>query len=312
MEYIHFNQNYEEDVVDLWNRCCFYDHITVERFRNQALFDDNFDASLTFMAMDKDKLVGFIMATKRKFPYMEKGLEPDRGWINVIFVDEDYQNKGIGSQLYFCAEEELKKRGVTEITLALYSPHYFFAGIDENNYYKSASFFKKHGYTSTALHYSMGRSLFGFSMSEVNLSKKEKLEREGYSFQCFTYRYSLELLAFLKDEFGGGWKRNALMAMRNGTAEDVILIVLDKNEKICGFSMSAIDGNPMRFGPIGVAKNERNSGIGSVLLDYSLEHMENRGIHYMFFMTTDEPGKRYYERNGLSVIRTFSEYRKKI
>ena len=33
-------------------------------------------------------VVGFILATKRIFPYLERGLEPDRGWINVLFVDE--------------------------------------------------------------------------------------------------------------------------------------------------------------------------------------------------------------------------------
>lgn len=32
----------------------------------------------------------------------------------------------------------------------------------------------------------------------------------------------------------------------------------------------------------------------------------------MFFMTTDEDGKRYYERNGLHVIRSFVEYSKDI
>ena len=30
----------------------------------------------------------------------------------------------------------------------------------------------------------------------------------------------------------------------------------------------------------------------SEIVEYSMKEMENRGVHYMFFMTTDEPGRR--------------------
>jgi GNAT superfamily N-acetyltransferase len=43
-------------------------------------------------------------ATKRKFPYLERGLEPTRGWINVMFVDEAYRRKGVGEALVLKAE----------------------------------------------------------------------------------------------------------------------------------------------------------------------------------------------------------------
>ena len=94
MQYINFNQKYEKQVVELWNKCCIYDQITIDKFRQQALYDDNFNSDLCFIALDNEKVVGFIMATKRIFPYLERGLEPHRGWINVMFVDEDYRNQG--------------------------------------------------------------------------------------------------------------------------------------------------------------------------------------------------------------------------
>lgn len=312
MEYINFNQKYEYQIVELWNKCCHFDPVTIDKFRQQALYDDNFNPELCWIALDNDVVVGFIMATKRIFPYLERGLEPERGWINVLFVDKSYRKQGIGKQLYQFTENKLKSLGVKEITLAAYSPSYFFSGIDEINYNEASLFFKSLGYTPSDLHYSMGRKLFGFEMSEIVKQKKFEAEEKGYKFINFKYEYSIELLEFLKNEFGGGWKRNALMSMRNGTAEKVILLVLDNNDKICGFSMSAIDGNPNRFGPIGISKEKRNEGLGSILLQYSFSQLEKRGVYYIFFMTTDEPGKRYYERNGFEVIRTFTEYRKKI
>ena len=92
MKYIHFNQKYENQIVNLWNKCCPLDSVTITKFRNQVIYDDNFNPELCFIALDKDNVVGFILGTKRIFPYLERGLEPTRGWINVIFVDKEYRN----------------------------------------------------------------------------------------------------------------------------------------------------------------------------------------------------------------------------
>ena len=312
MEYINFDQKYEYKIVDLWNRCCTFDPINIGRFRKQALYDDNFDPELCWIALSENEPKGFIMATKRKIPYLERGLEPDKGWINIMFVDPDYQNRGIGERLYQLAESSLKKRGVHNITLAAYSPNYFFGGLDEDNYPTAAYFFQKMGYLRGKNHFSMGRSLYGFSYSPEVEERKETAVKEGYRLIHFKPEFSIELLNFLKREFDSGWKRDALLAMQKGRAEELIILLLDRNDHIQGFSMSAIDDNSMRFGPIGVSREVRNKRLGSVLLQYSLLEMEKRGIHNIFFMTTDENGKRFYERNGFYVIRTVTEYFKKI
>ena len=312
MEIVSYQQKYESEVVDLWNRCCTFDPIDIRKFRTQALFDDNFDENLSWLALSDNKVVGYILAMKRKFPYLERGLEPDRGWINVILVDKEFRQQGIGQQLLNNAEAALKKLGVKNITLGAYSPNYFFAGLDPDNYPESIEFFEKNNYVGLEKHYSMGKSLHGYRIPKSILDKKIAAETKGYKFIPFDYSYSIELLEFLRDEFGGGWKRNALIAMQKETAEDLILLVLNPQGRICGFCMRAIDGNPMRFGPIGIAQKDRNEGLGSILLDLQCFEMEKRGIYYMYFITTDDPGRRYYERQGLKVIRQFIDYRKDI
>ena len=312
MEIINYLQKYEGQVVDLWNRCCTFDSIDVKKFRKQALFDDNFDPALSWIALDGDKVVGYILATKRKFPYLERGTEPTRGWINVIFVDEEYRKQGIGQKLLDLAENKLKEMGATNITLGAYSPSYFFWGLDPDHYPESIEFFEKNGYKGSEQHYSMGKDLHGFQIPEKTREKMKAAEEKGYRFFNFDYSYCIELLEFLKKEFGGGWKRNALLAMQQGIAEDVLVLVTDPSGKICGCCNRAIDGNPMRFGPIGIAESERNAGLGSILLDYTCYEMCKKGIYRMYFITTDDPGRRYYERNGLSVIRRFITYKKEI
>ena len=312
MKIEHYSQRYEKQTVDLWNRCCTFDPIDIKKFRKQALFDDNFDPELAWVALDGDKEVGFIYGTKRKFPYLERGLEPERGWINVIYVDPDYREQGIGQKLYDLCERSLVNLGCKNLTVGAYSPNYFFWGIDPDHYGRAVTFFENNGYTNIGEHYSMGKDLHGYQIPAEVLKKKEEAGAQGYCFRIFDYADSLELLEFLKREFGGGWKRNALQAMQRNEAEDLILVVTDPQGRICGFCMRAIDGNPMRFGPIGVNKNLRNLGIGTILLDMQCYEMAKRGIYRMYFVTTEENGRRYYERNGLSVIRRTVEYRKEI
>ena len=263
----NYTQKFETPAVDLWNQCCFFDPVDVEKFRRQALFDENFDPSLAWVAREGDHLAGFVYGTKRKFPYLERGLEPDRGWINVIFVHPEYRRMGIGQALYGAVEKELRKRGCRNITAGAYSPNYFFWGIDPDHYSDAVSFFETNGYKSCGEHYSMGKDLHGYRIPEEIIAKKKAAEGKGYRFMKFDYGDSLELLDFLKEEFGGGWKRSALIAMQNGCAEDLILIIRNPSDRICGFCMRAIDGNPMRFGPVGVSESERNLGLGTILLD---------------------------------------------
>lgn len=312
MEIVNYHQSYEKEVVDLWNKTLTADPVTVFKFRKQALFDDNFDRELCYAAVENDQVVGFLLATKRKFPYLERGLEPTRGWINVMFTDEAHRRSGIGKALVEKAEDKLKSMGAETVTLGAYSPNYFFPGIDVNNYKAAAAFFETMNYQPGKESYSMCRDLHGYRIGEEALEKLAKAQEAGFSFIGFEYRYALELLEFLKEEFGGGWKRNALISMQNNTAEDCILLALDREQKIAGFCMRMIDGNPMRFGPFGIRAELRNSGIGGILFDLMQLEMEKRGIHHLFFVSTDEPGRRFYERHGLKVFRTFGDYQKKI
>lgn len=312
MKIVTYEQKYEKAVVDLWNRTLHADPLTVKKFRKQALFDENFDPSLCYVALEEEQPVGFCLGMRRKFPYMERGLEPDRGWIVVMFVAREYQRKGIGTALVNRAEEDMKRAGAKNITLSAYSPSYFFPGVDEENYPAAAAFFKGLGYVPGKKDYSMCKDLHGYQMSQESVKKMKAAEEKGYRFINFTYDYALELLEFNKNQFGGGWKRNALIAMQNGTAEDLILLVLSPKGSICGFCMRMIDGNPMRFGPIGIDKAMRNEGLGSILLDFAQLEMAKRGVYHMYFVSTDEPGRRYYERHGIHVFRSFTSYKKDI
>ena len=224
MEIQNYNQCYEQAVVDLWDACLPCDPLTLQKFRKQALLDDNFDPSLCYVALADQEVAGFLLATRRKFPYLERGTEPDRGWINVLFVEAGHRRQGIGRALVEKAEADMKARGAKNITVAAYSPNYFFPGIDKQNYPESAAFFDAMGYQSGEESYSMCKDLHGYQLDEAALARKAKAEAAGFRFIPFSWKYCVDLLEFAKVEFGGGWKRNLLISMQNNLAEDNVLL----------------------------------------------------------------------------------------
>lgn len=158
----------------------------------------------------------------------------------------------------------------------------------------------------------MCKDLHGYQLSEEAKERLRKASEAGYRFEMFSYQYAIDLMEFARDEFGGGWKRNCILTMQNDRAEECILLVLDPENRICGFCTRMIDGNPMRFGPIGTSEKVRNKGLGSILFDLAQLEMVKRGVYHLYFMSTDEPGRRFYERHGVHVFRTFADYRKDI
>lgn len=310
MKILNYSQKFETEVIKLWNDVLSWDLITANKFRKQILFDDNFNSQLSYVAIENGNVVGYILGTKRIFPYLERGLEPKRGWINVIFVHPNYERRGIGKSLISKVEEKLKELGAENITIGAYSPNYIFPGIDKENYKSGINFLNKLGYVAGNESYSMCKDLHSYELSEETIQKLKIAKEKGFSIIKFDYKYALETLEFVKSEFGGGWKRNLLISMQNNTAEDCVLLVLNKEENLVGFCMRMIDGNPMRFGPIGVAKAVRNYGIGGILFDIMQHEMKKQGIYHLYFISTDMPGRRFYERHGVKLLRTFVDYRK--
>lgn len=306
---LEFSQRYESQVLDLWNSSMPSDPIGLEQFRQKVLYDENFDPSLCLLALEGDRLVGFLLGMKRKFPYLERGLEPHRGWISVMFVDPDFRRQGIGRAMVLEIESRLRALGASNITLAMYSPNYFFSGVDTETYPESGPFFEAMGYQGGALSFSGHKELTGFTLSPLWQQRLESALAQGFTFGPFEGGDALEILDFAKREFGGGWKRNLLMAMRAGEAEDVVTVVKLHGE-IMGFAMRKIDGSPNRFGPIGVAEKVRNAGVGGILFELKQQEMHDKGLTYLYFLSTDEPGKRFYLRHGVTFPRTFRKYTK--
>ena len=306
-----FQQEIFQQVLTCWNQSLIYDGIDEERFKQLILLDENFNPDLFLLAMNDEKVVGFCYGVRRKIPYLERGLEENRGWIVIMGVLPEYQNQGIGTMLCDEVEKRLKDMGTKEITLCAYSPNYFFPGIDKR-YQQAISFFENRNYVYRAESVSMQRSLWDYHMADQYKEKLASLEKDGIHIIRYNDEYMLPLLKYLLENFGAGWKRNALIAMQKKEAEDTILLVVDEQKNILGFCMRKIDGNDARFGPFGVSEHLRSKGIGGVLFEYMMQEMKQKGIYYLYFLWTDGAAQRFYERHDVKVYRTYQLYRKEV
>lgn len=306
-----YKQEYMEQIITGWNETLIFDPISEERFLQQVLMDENFDPNLALVLLVEDKVAGFCLGIKRRYPYLTRGLEENRGWISIMFVVTEYQGKGYGKALLNEVEKRLKKEQVKEITLCAYSPNYFTPGVDLK-YEKALTLFEQGGYVKGTDAVSMQKNLFSYNIPQKTQDMIGQLKEEGISFSTYSLLYMEKLLAFVEKEFDAGWVRNILQAIRNGEAEDTILISTDKDNQVIGYCMRKIDGNDARFGPIGVKESVRSKGIGGILFDLQMREMQKRGIYYAYFLWTHGAAMRFYERHGMSVYRTYQLYRKNI
>lgn len=310
LKIVTYETTYLEGILTCWNESLPYDLIHEKRFTDLVLLDENFDAQLFKIAIVCDEVVGFCYGIRRRIPYLERGLEPERGWISIMAVKEAYRRQGIGTQLVDACVEELHKLGHTDITLCAYSPNYFTPGIDIR-YESAIAFFEKLGYPCTGDAVSMQRDLWTYEFPCEVKEKLQVLAKQGIRIVPYDAHYLYDLLDFLLKNFGAGWKRNAFLAMQKQEAADTILLCVNEHDEILGFCMRKIDGNDGRFGPFGVREDLRSHGLGGVLFECMMQDMRKRGIYYTYLLWTNGDAKRFYEKHHVYAYRTYRLYRRK-
>ena len=63
-----YRHTYIQEVVSVWNDSLLYDPVTEERFLQQVELDENFDEELALVAKEDNKVIGFCLGLRRKYP----------------------------------------------------------------------------------------------------------------------------------------------------------------------------------------------------------------------------------------------------
>ncbi len=298
------------EVVALLNRNLTADPLTIEAFQRKVLLDQNYDPRGSLVAYCEDTIVGYALGMVRRFPLEDAAPDFDRSWISLFAIDEDYRQMGIGTRLANRLEEYFKERGCKVTIISGYAPNYFMPGVDPVAYPEALEFFKSVGFSELYRPLSMDADLLQLTTPDWVFDKQEDLVDAGVVFEPYNPGLILPLLDFMKAEFPGDWQRflrDAMTRITTGEYHPTNLWIAHVDGRVLGFAMH---DNNCRFGPFGVAANERGRGLGVVLLLSVLYSMKAKGLHNAWFLWTDETAARVYDVGGFKESRRFAYMRK--
>lgn len=298
------------EIVKLWNRNLPYRPMDEEEWAAVVLADENLDPELCLAVEEEGRLRGFAVGMTRRYPYLERGREEERAWILALVVDKPFRGKGIGGCLLRRLEEAFDKRGAARVTVAAYSPNYFTAGVHAGET-EAMAWLERRGYARGEAAYWMERDLKGYAMPAELAARRERLERDGFLFIPYESAWAGQLLEFLRENFSTGWRVHVMRAMQLKRLEGRCILCC-RDGRVVGYVQRGAGGDENRFGPFGVAADCRNHGLGAVLLHLMWESMAAAGESGVYFRSTEENGRRLYERHGMHVKETYYHYEKKV
>jgi mycothiol synthase len=300
------------EVLSLLDRCLTADPINSEYFQRKVLLDQNYNPRGTLVACADRRIVGFVLGLVRRQLIEDSPPDLDRSWITILAVDEAYRRQGIATKLVQAVEAYFKDSKCVGTWVASYAPNYFIPGVDVAAYPEALEFFKKMGWKEISRPLSMDADLVHLKTPEWVLGKEKKLIEDGVVFETYRPELIQPLMDFMLAEFPGDWQRfarDAMLRITTGEYQPSNLWVAHLRGKVLGFVQH---DNVCRFGPFGVAVNERGRGLGAVLLLKVMHVMRGKGMHNAWFLWTDDKVAELYAAAGFVETRRFAVLKKQL
>jgi len=280
-------------------------------FARKVLLDPNFDPAGAPVAVDGDAIVGFALAIARRVPLEGCVPDGDRGYITLLAVDERRRHQGIGAALVERAEGYLSTQERRLVLVSPYSPGYFTPGVDVEAGAEALRFLTARGYAELYRPLSMSCDPCE-AQTPAWVDERERAQTaEGLVIEPYRAERAPAMLEFAAREFPGDWQRvireAATRIEESADAERLWLAV--EQGTVIGFSH--YEGE--RFGPIGIAADQRGRGLGHMLLFRTLGSMSRAGARKAFFLWSNEQtAERLYRSAGFTDARRFAVLRKEL
>lgn len=285
------------------------DPISTARFTRQVLLDPNFRAEGLPVAIMAGEVAGCCLALSRHVPLENAPPDSARGYVTLIAVMPDARRRGMGSRMLDAAEDYLRRQGRSEALVSPYAPGYFLPGVDVQAYEGALGFFTSRGYSEVYQPLAMETSLWDTVRPEWVVAREAELVASGIRFERYSPELTLPLLEFAAREFAGDWVRVVRESAARILAGDNPdrLFAAHLNGRVLGF----VHHENERFGPIGVAAEERGRGLGQVLMFRALDAMRAAGFRTAWFLWSDDrTARRIYDCAGFREVRRFAVLRK--
>ena len=280
-------------LLRIWNDSATYDRLGAALLEEKIWADQDLVPACCLVADTDGRTAGFAVGVVR---------ESGTGYVKLLAVDRELQRQGIGRALLEALESSLAASGATAIRLLEAAPNYLVPGIDVR--YEAAIRFAE------ACHYE--RTGVATNL-RVDLDDALQRLRDAATAPGLEVRRAApgdeeSVRRFLAANWPG-WTAEALSALGN-TPSTLHIAVRDGS--VVGFSASDANNKGTGwFGPMGVAPDVRQSGIGRVLLGRCLSDLHRQGHRHATIPWVDPVA--FYERcAGAWPARSFLRFEKRV
>ncbi|MFN3421461.1 MAG: GNAT family N-acetyltransferase [Armatimonadota bacterium] len=316
MQIVPFELSMTEQVIALWNKCIGEHYPMTERlFRQNVLGDPFSQREGNLVALEGNKVVGWILARCLIDVPPELSNYKGRASIGALCVDPEFRGRGIANALYGAAESFLKSQGSTSVSVVHY-PYHLTPGVPSEAMDLKV-FLERRGFGNWHETYDLRRQLHDYEIPpEVLWRLKE--QNPQVEIRPAKDGEQRAIVEFVGREFPGGWHYDTKRFFEKGGDPSDIVIAIERDE-IIGFCHTFIpesielrgsthwfpllQGRWGGLGPIGIAAAHRGRGLGLALLCYSVWHNKQRGVTDMVIDWTDLVD--FYGRIGFKIWKRY-------
>ncbi|WP_286171676.1 GNAT family N-acetyltransferase [Gracilibacillus phocaeensis] len=316
MRLIAIDQERMTDMLTLWNDNLPAFPMRQSLFQQNSLDDQNISFQASRLAVNEENCVIGMVIAKYWQEKLDVAMLKDTGWIQVLLVDQEYRQQGIGGKLLAHAEERLQATGIQQILLGR-DPYHYFPGIPAEDQ-QTIKWFEKAGYIGQGEEYDLLQSY----SDDWKVQAFDK-SREEMSFQLLERSDKQAFLDFLHRCFPGRWEYEAMHYFeKGGTGRE--FVILKKANQIIGFCRVNDAQSPYiaqnvywdplfdqelgGVGPLGVDAKERGQGFGLAIVEAGIQALRNRGIDHIVIDWTGLVS--FYQKLGYQPWKKYVSYKK--
>lgn len=311
---IEANRSHQSMIQTLWNsQDWIYSDITMEDITKWIEQEGN----LFLVQMNEEKLEGLIFGYVNRISH--------KAYLSMIIVKREKRNQRIGTTLFNKWVDLLimKDPMIESIDIVFFDPNSFEWKVSKSQdvFHPNSpgvhlergliSFFEKANFFQYARQEVFYRTITDFEFNQNISTKIESLKQEDIAIEIYDPK--------IHQGFDDFFRRNNMMHWFKDASEGMAIgqkvLVATKNNFVIGFAGPLAVENTKRgyFSGIGIDRDYRGKGLGTVLFHRLCLHLSRLGAAYMTLFTgTSNPARKIYLETGFTVTDTFVNLRKMI
>jgi ribosomal protein S18 acetylase RimI-like enzyme len=321
--YLAYEEKYQQGMyevyADLTKEEVFYQEKTFEDFKDTLFHSRGFEAAGCFVALDGDKVVGFIGTNVRDEN------PKTSGYIHSLIVNKDYRRQGIGSKLLELGENYIKEHGkasvrfvfLSGISWAWYIPHtdkHMHPGMPavrmNSDFYL---FLYHHGFAVNSIHEGFHLPLSEYELPQAVVEKMEKNKERGLFVEIYDPNKHYGVEEFCQKIEGDNPGFAYSIRYNLNRPEPKPWLCANENGRMVGWTGAMWNEASGRghFDGIIVDEDIRGAGLGKALFCYLCYQSKLNGAQYMTFFTgLDNPARYIYLGAGFKIAQSFADMKK--